>query len=298
MGRLVAVAVGAMVLNSVAGCAPDGRSSDTLPGAVVDAFTPDSLRSRSLGDGVQYHFLWSGAGPFAVHLVEMPLDRCDLDLDVALPEVDGSAGLGQVTAMVATAGRSVRVAVNGDFFTAEGRPLGPTVRRGVVELVRERPGFAWRSGGESWIGSVGVGGARVSGPDWLLDDPGEVDVVGGFPELLDDGERVGDLGVGSNPTFAAARHPRTAIAVDRAGGRLWLVVVDGRQGEYSMGMTLPELATLVEALGATEALNLDGGGSSVMVIDGEIVSRPSDAGGERAVANALLLVSDPAGCTR
>ncbi|NJD19939.1 MAG: phosphodiester glycosidase family protein, partial [Gemmatimonadetes bacterium] len=79
-------------------------------------------------------------------------------------------------------------------------------------------------------------------------------------------------------------------------GRLWLVVVDGRQAPHSLGMTLPELTELLEALGAEEALNLDGGGSSVMVVRGAVHNRPSDEAGERAVVNALALVRDPAAC--
>jgi exopolysaccharide biosynthesis protein len=62
-------------------------------------------------------------------------------------------------------------------------------------------------------------------------------------------------------------------------------------------MTLPELATLAEALGAAEAINLDGGGSSVMVVLGTARSHPSDGAGERPVANALALVRDPRACT-
>jgi exopolysaccharide biosynthesis protein len=107
---------------------------------------------------------------------------------------------------------------------------------------------------------------------------------------------VGDLLVESNPSFAASRHPRTAVGYDPRGDRLWLVVVDGRQGDYSTGMSLPELTTLLEALHADEALNLDGGGSSVMVVRGRAVSRPSDSSGERPVVNALLVVDDPSRC--
>ena len=61
-------------------------------------------------------------------------------------------------------------------------------------------------------------------------------------------------------------------------------------------MTLPELTTLLEALGATEALNLDGGGSSVMVVRGQAASRPSDQAGERPVVNALALARDFSAC--
>jgi exopolysaccharide biosynthesis protein len=61
-------------------------------------------------------------------------------------------------------------------------------------------------------------------------------------------------------------------------------------------MTLPELAELLKSLGATEALNLDGGGSSVMVVLGETRSRPSEDQ-ERPVVNALALVRDLSGCS-
>jgi hypothetical protein len=63
-----------------------------------------------------------------------------------------------------------------------------------------------------------------------------------------------------------ALHPRTAVAVDAQGQRLWLIVVDGRQRGYSKGVTLSELTGIVVALGAETALNLDGGGSSTLVM--------------------------------
>ena len=61
-------------------------------------------------------------------------------------------------------------------------------------------------------------------------------------------------------------------------------------------MTLPELTELFEALGATEAINLDGGGSTVMVVGETAVSRPSDPTGERPVVNALALLQGSRGC--
>ena len=100
----------------------------------------------------------------------------------------------------------------------------------------------------------------------------------------------------SDRGFASLRHPRTAVAFDPEARRLWVVVVDGRQGSYSSGMTLTEMTATLSATEATEALNLDGGGSSVMVVHGRTMSRPSDEDGERAVRNALAVVSDPAFC--
>lgn len=63
-----------------------------------------------------------------------------------------------------------------------------------------------------------------------------------------------------------ARHPRTAFGVSADRGTAWMVVVDGRQPLSSAGATLPEMAEIFRRLGAAEALNLDGGGSSAMVI--------------------------------
>jgi exopolysaccharide biosynthesis protein len=69
---------------------------------------------------------------------------------------------------------------------------------------------------------------------------------------------------------AGGLHPRTAVAVDAEGETLWLIIVDGRQRGYSEGVTLEELAGIAMEWGADRALNLDGGGSSTLVIaDGE-----------------------------
>ena len=72
-------------------------------------------------------------------------------------------------------------------------------------------------------------------------------------------------------------------------GRYILLVADGRQGYYSSGLTLQELAATMQKLGAVDAMNLDGGGSTALAVRGKIVNRPSD-GIERRVANALLVM--------
>jgi exopolysaccharide biosynthesis protein len=69
-----------------------------------------------------------------------------------------------------------------------------------------------------------------------------------------------------------------------------MVTVDGRQ-TFSVGMSLPEFADLLLKLGACQAINLDGGGSTTMVLEGQIVNYPSDQTGERSVGNCLLLVA-------
>ncbi len=92
-------------------------------------------------------------------------------------------------------------------------------------------------------------------------------------------------------------HPRTAIGIDRDTGQLQLLVIDGRQS-FSRGSTMKELAKLFQRLGAEDALNLDGGGSSIMVArqaDGSlaVLNSPSD-GHPRPVANGLEVTYDAA----
>jgi hypothetical protein len=84
------------------------------------------------------------------------------------------------------------------------------------------------------------------------------------------------------------RNPRTMAGID-ARGRLLLVAVDGRQAGRSAGLSILEAAQAMKALGAVTAINLDGGGSTTMVLDGQIVNRPSDPSGERADGDAILV---------
>jgi hypothetical protein len=84
----------------------------------------------------------------------------------------------------------------------------------------------------------------------------------------------------------SSRHPRTAIGRTPAGEAL-LLTFDGRQAGWSVGLTGTELAQVFQQLGATEAVNLDGGGSTTMTIGGEIRNRPSQVG--RSVASGLFV---------
>ena len=121
--------------------------------------------------------------------------------------------------------------------------------------------------------------------DWARADA----IVGGAGLLLHDGRIVSDWKMEQfTPTFAAMRHPRTLIGT-HADGAVWLVTVDGRQPKLSAGMSLAELRALARRLGLRHALNLDGGGSTTMWVDGKIVNSPSDAAGPRKVSDALIV---------
>lgn len=93
--------------------------------------------------------------------------------------------------------------------------------------------------------------------------------------------------------IAVGRAPRTAVGISKTG-QILLVVVDGRQWN-SIGLTLQELAEFMQSLGAQDAMNLDGGGSSELVLKGDIMNTPSD-GRERPVASALAVF--PTGSAR
>src|SRR5688572_5090692 len=115
-------------------------------------------------------------------------------------------------------------------------------------------------------------------------------IVGGAGLLIRDGRTVTDWGPEKlAASFVETRHPRTLIGT-RPDGSVWLVTVDGRQPQVSAGMTLAELQSFSVRLGLNQALNLDGGGSTTMWVQGQVVNSPSDAAGPRKVSDALLVV--------
>jgi hypothetical protein len=138
--------------------------------------------------------------------------------------------------------------------------------------------------------SMSVGSSVVFG--WSLGWPDVFDTVGGNPTLIEDG-RVQKKSIYGSDSFVSGRHPRTAVAYNERTHKLFFVTVDGRQPKYSRGMSLAALTNFLRSrLGATDALNLDGGGSTTMVVDGRVRGRPSD-GAERAVSSALVVLSGP-----
>jgi hypothetical protein len=268
-----------------------------LPEAAVILLDPDRVSSFRLEEGVVYRSIRSRSHPWDVHLIEVDLSRCELGFQV----VRAGEGEGRVSVseMARRSEPGVIAAVNGDFFTPEDTPLGVEVSGGILRGRASSSVFAWKPGGQPWVGPVSWDGDHLMLGDWTLErgDPDPlVEVVAGFPPLLEGGLPVGDLQLGDRPDFAAQRDPRTAVGLDSVRSRLWLVVVDGRRDGVSEGMTLPEIVDLFQALGVDNAINLDGGGSSVMVVRGAVVSRPSGILGQRPVVNALVLRKDPDYC--
>lgn len=206
-----------------------------------------------------------GVTLFTVRADTLPPDSTGRLLRLRLVAGAEREGRGVVVAGTAPAERTA-VAAGEVLLLAHGTAREWAARRRAGDTVAWRAAVVIENGGEA-----------------------AAEAVGGFPLLLRDGVEV--LGTQDvREAFGLARHPRTAIGWDAGQRILYLVVVDGRQPPYSDGMTLPELTRLFRRLGATDALNLDGGGSTAMVVAGTVVNRPSDAEGERAVGNALSLV--------
>ncbi|WP_217199613.1 phosphodiester glycosidase family protein [Streptomyces buecherae] len=170
-------------------------------------------------------------------------------------------------------------------------PAGGSVLAGIGE-------------GERWLREHAAVGQRLTVRENIVDEHGRQvrlgsrdDIVSGGPRLVRDGRVAVDFAAdgidrADEPSFAYAwglkRNPRTAVGVD-ARGRLIVVTTAGRQPGYSDGLGLHEMAQLMRSLGARQAMNLDGGGSSAMAVNGKLLTMPSDATGERAVGDALVL---------
>lgn len=133
--------------------------------------------------------------------------------------------------------------------------------------------------------------------------------VGAGPRILKDGnyfqDPIADLPQGEEFTLAwkrghyLHRQPRSAVGVTRDGRIVIFATVDGRQREHSIGVSQKQMADLLAEFGAWDGMDLDSGGSATMVVEGEVVNRPSDksnadgtGGRERSVANALLIFYD------
>ncbi|CAN5560332.1 hypothetical protein BH20ACT2_BH20ACT2_13480 [soil metagenome] len=171
-----------------------------------------------------------------------------------------------------------------------------------LALVDRRPANAPIGDGQMVLTARGAGVARVD--QWLggsvdggraglvIDTQGTREAIGGSPILVTSGNYGFPPG---EAVFARDRNPHTMLGWT-AAGELLLATVDGRQSGWSVGATLVETAQIMRSLGAIEAINLDGGGSTTFVQAGQVLNRPSDRLASqpgvpvpRSVANAVVI---------
>ena len=217
--------------------------------------------------------------------------RCGTADDGMLPNTAIQTVAGQAES-VAKQGINVVGATNADFFDmfADNHPSGPVIKRGVVVTNgdSDRAFFGVDKTGEPVIGDF-------RHEPWLKGNM--MEAVAGLQRILKNGE-FGD--VWPSERFCSDRHPRTAAGIT-AQGDVIVFIVDGRLPEHSNGMTLYDVAVKLKELGAVNAINLDGGGSSTFLVKQdsgfEIVNFPVDARtpgvvGVREIFNTLLIVAN------
>ncbi len=220
-----------------------------------------------------------------VHRVQPGLDAHVVTVDLSCGGVDVVATRPRErAATVSTFAReyTAQIAINANFF--ESSTCGLAMGEGVVwrDAFEQRctASFAFGAGGQCTRAALfdSTGSHRACPLPWARE------VVSGKPALLRDGAVVLDP---EEPTGMYRTHPRTAIGTTPGGTTLVLVVIDGRRAGLP-GATSLEIIPLLEEFGVSDAINLDGGGSSELWIaaEGGVVNRPSDRR-ERVVANHL-----------
>ncbi|MEN8444930.1 MAG: phosphodiester glycosidase family protein [Cyanobacteria bacterium J06555_13] len=236
---------------------------------------------RSLFQGVVYErYVQTSPRPLLFHVVSVDLTHPGIDFLVT-PPAPNSVSVSQDAAKpkVKVPANTVpdflvehgaQVAVNGSYFSPHHVKSPWHYYPQVGELVYPQGvsianGKRYSSPAEGWAALcvLSVSDIRITEGDC---PPGTQQGLAGDVQFVKNGQLYTDglVILKKNPVRLM---PRSAIAIDKANERLWIVVVDGRQKGYSEGITLAELSEFVIALGADRALNLDGGGSSTLAID-------------------------------
>ena len=250
----------------------------------------DTRAALTVTRGVRYIVLNKGtpAGPLTVDVLEVDLKDPAISVRPVLAGKEGAPGLARVSELVAREGAIA--GVNGVFYAADGTPLGLVITDGQMKAppVLNRTALGITSDGTVLIDNVSMDERGNLVPDWRT--LGVVHAIGGGPRLVKDGKvHITSGEERFKADVAVGRAPRTAAGVP-SDGKLLLVAVTGRQAYHSIGVTLEELANLMIELGAKDAMNLDGGGSSTLVVRDYVMNTPSD-GRERKVADAILVFS-------
>lgn len=256
--------------------------------------------------GLDYHVLPNG--PFAsIHvLIVDPDDHVIIPVKAIGDEVDRETVLSLAKEYGAVA------AINGGFWKADGTPAGILKINAQWHGTSSRPrgAIGWSEEGKSvlidqvvtecstgdCLDDSGVEILPMSSPPYTTPEQWRdlPHIVGGTPVLVRNGAALNDFSSESTKlSFLTKRHPRTAVGI-RANGDWVFVVVDDAGLGLLGGMSMKSLARFMASIGCVEALNLDGGGSSTMVVDGAVVNEPAGSIREQgkrveAVSDAILI---------
>lgn len=231
---------------------------------------PPPVVSQPLFEGITYTRIVERQTPLVAHIVTVDLKAQGLSFLVTPPDDLDHFDYAARTTSQFLREYGLQVAINGDFFDPwrDYGPLNYYPHAGDGVNVR---GLTVSQGQRVTTGYAPAGRfatAYITLDNRITFDPppaGYHHAISGNAMILRDGQYNDALG---DDPYLTQRHPRTAIAVDASETVLFLIVVDGRQPNYSRGATMPELAAIIREQGGYNALNLDGGGSTALVIQG------------------------------
>lgn len=195
-------------------------------------------------------------------------------------------------------GDGVEVALAPTGIVTEIRSVrGGTIPAGGAVLAGTGDGAAWLLAHAHVGGVIAISTRVFTGRGHRLESGDDEGIVNGGPRLLRDGSV--DITATAEGfvypedgefyyRFGGRRNPRTLVGLTE-DGRLLLVAVDGRRPGFSVGATFMESARIMQALGAADAMNLDGGGSTTITIGATVMNQPSDPTGERPIADAIVI---------
>jgi Phosphodiester glycosidase len=259
----------ALLLALLTGCATPPA---TLPAA--------HLPWRSLAPGLHYA-AFSPAPGAQLHALRLDLQNTSLRL-----QLSPHALRGQTVPQLHAAAQAL-VSFNASFYDRQFTPRGTTVSDGqawpAVLVPHESPALACDAAQRCRVFFDGEPQGSATAP-WRI-------AVAGTPWLVRDGQARTVADDASCPGLCAHTHPRTAVALTEHGRYLLVVLAEGRRPGVP-GVSLAALAAWLRDMGAREAINLDGGGSSSLWVQGQaLMQRPANEPAERAVANALHVLT-------
>jgi exopolysaccharide biosynthesis protein len=299
----LAHAVVVVALLAAWGCAPTQPVSLTHKALTSTWVSVDSLNA-GLPHGVAVFAYQQSTPPLRAWYVSVTTDLAAIQPRIVTP---ADTTTNRASTLDIAADNNACIAVNGGYFTMNETParhvgllwLADTLHTPATSLTG-RPGATRPARGAIGFTAAGLGDVTWASEDGqtLVQFDNEhtgpwhvTSALGAGPVILRSGEiSVSATEEGFANTSIPATHPRTAAGVTR-DGRLILMVVDGRQ-DASRGADVVELADLMRSAGAVDALNLDGGGSSTLIVNGRLINRPTGGTFQRPVMSAIVVTCE------
>lgn len=265
-----------------------GKSLVEKTSLIATVFSDSTYSLENGVDVTEIHYFSMKGYSMKLFALEINLSNADISVEVTTPNNKKDFGFQQMTRQAIyenSDNHQVLAGVNGDFFnTTTGVPNGILYKDGAM--------IKNYTGANANFFAILNDKTAVIGDNIKLEE-----VRNDIQEGLGGGVRLVKGGILASQTDESV-NPRTCIGVNETGTKVIILEIDGRNYHYSNGMTYEELGQCMLALGAYDALNLDGGGSSTFFIrDNENIGNfilrnwPSDNGGkERAVANGIIVV--------